>query len=127
MEKKIALFLSGAAIYPTLEILCRGKTDFSMAIAGGACVCLIDRVCNNRLRARPLSVRCLAGSAIITSVEFGTGVLVNLVLKLDVWDYSQIPLNILGQICFPFSFLWFFVTIPAMLLGTLYDRILQRQ
>ncbi len=125
MEKKLALFLSGAVLYPTLEILCRGKTDFSMAIAGGACVCLIDGVCNGRLKAEPLSVKCLAGSGIITSVEFGTGVLVNLVLKLDVWDYSQIPLNILGQICFPFSLLWFFVTIPAMLLGVLYDRIVR--
>lgn len=126
MEKKLALFLSGAAIYPALEILCRGKTDFSMAVAGGVCVCLIDRVCNDRLHERPLSVKCLAGSGIITTVEFGTGVLVNMVLKLNVWDYSQIPLNILGQICFPFSLLWCFVTIPAMLLGTLYDKIVQR-
>lgn len=126
MEKKLALFLSGAAIYPTLEILCRGKTDFSMAVAGGVCVCLIDQVCNGRLHERPLSVKCLAGSGIITTVEFGTGVLVNIILKLNVWDYSQIPLNILGQICFPFSLLWCFVTIPAMLLGTLYDKILQR-
>ena len=126
LEKKLVLFLSGAAIYPSLEILCRGKTDFSMALAGGACVCLIDRVCNGRLRAKPLSVRCLAGSGIITSVEFGTGVLVNMVLKLNVWDYSQIPLNLMGQVCFPFSLLWCFVTIPAMLLGTLYDRIAQK-
>ena len=123
MKKNLALFLTGGTIYPALEILCRGKTDFSMALAGGACLCLIDAVCNNRLRAMPLSVKCFAGSSIITAVEFGTGVVVNLILKLNVWDYSQMPMNILGQICMPFSLLWYLVTLPAMLLCSGFDRL----
>jgi hypothetical protein len=124
--KKLSLFLAGGTIYPSLEILCRGKTDFSMALAGGICLCLIDGVCNSRLRMRPLAVKCFAGSGIITSVEFATGILVNLVLKLNVWDYSQLPMNILGQICLPFSLLWFFLTIPALRLCVLYDRVLEK-
>lgn len=125
MEKQISLFLTGGVIYPSLEIICRGKTDFSMAVAGGLSLCLIDIVCNCRLRMKPLYIKCCAGSGIITSIEFITGVLVNMVLKLNVWDYSQLPMNILGQICVPFSLLWFFITVPALQLCTLYDKLLQ--
>ena len=127
MKKNALIFCAGGTIYPILEILCRGKTDFSMAIAGGTCLCLIDKVCNIRLQTRPLAEKCLAGSAIITTVEFCVGVVVNLILKMNVWDYSQEPANILGQICIPFSLLWFFITIPAMGLcnacGKLADKV----
>lgn len=125
-ERRISLFLTGASVYPALEIICRGKTDFSMALAGGACVCLIDRVCNKRLCTCPLVFKCFAGSAIITGVEFFTGVIVNLVLKLNVWDYSALPFNVWGQVCLPFSILWAFLTLPAMQLGVFYGKLQRR-
>ena len=34
------LFLTGSCVYPTLEMIWRGHTHFSMAFAGGACLCL---------------------------------------------------------------------------------------
>lgn len=123
MRKKASLFVTGGVIYPFLEIICRGHSDFSMAVAGGICLCMIDKVCNCRLKFRPLAVKCAAGSAIITTVEFITGILVNLVLKLNVWDYSQLPMNFMGQICVPFSLLWSIITIPAMQLCGLYDQL----
>ena len=123
MKKDATLFTAGGVIYPMLEIFCRGRTDVSMAVAGGVCLCLINRICNGDLKSSPLTLKCFAGSAIITSVEFATGVLVNIVMKLDVWDYSDIPLNIMGQICLPFSILWFVLTIPALGLCMLCDRI----
>lgn len=123
MRKKLSLFITGGVVYPSLEIICRGHSDFSMAVAGGICLCMIDKICNCRLKFRPLAVKCAAGSAIITTVEFATGILVNLVLKLDVWDYSQLPMNFMGQICVPFSLLWSLLTIPAMQLCGLYDQL----
>lgn len=126
MKKRISLFLTGGVVYPSLEILCRGRTDFSMAVAGGLCLCLIDRVCNHQLRFQPLAVRCAAGSGVITTVEFATGILVNVILKLDVWDYSQLPMNVMGQVCMPFSLLWCVLTIPAMQLCGLYDRLTEK-
>lgn len=114
MKKNAFLFLTGGTVYPALEMICRGKTDISMAAAGGLCLCLIDRVCNHTMRSSPISVKCFAGSGIITTVEFATGLLVNVALKQNVWDYSALPLNIMGQICVPFSLLWFVVTLPAM-------------
>ena len=122
MKKNLFLFLAGGSLYPTLEMAWRGHTHFSMAIAGGACLCLIDRVCNGRLRGKPLYTRCAAGAAVITAVEFAVGLIVNTGLKLNVWDYSLMPLNIMGQICLPFTFLWAFVTVPAMGLCSICDR-----
>ena len=63
------------------------------------------------------------GSLIITVVEFLFGLLVNRVLHLHVWDYSALPLNIMGQICLPFSLIWFVLTIPASALCKLCCRL----
>ncbi|MBQ3003172.1 MAG: hypothetical protein IJD82_05525, partial [Clostridia bacterium] len=52
------------------------------------------------------------------AVEFVTGLIVNHWLHLSVWDYSDVPLNLLGQICLPFSLVWFVITLPILKLGT---------
>jgi len=117
------LFLTGSCAYPTLEMLWRGRTHYSMAIAGGVCLTLIGRVCCGSLRHHRLSVRCLAGSGIITGVELCTGLIVNEWLGFGVWDYSDVPLNILGQVCLPYSLLWCALTLPAMALCELLGRL----
>lgn len=55
----------------------------------------------------PLWERCLAGMIIITGIELVFGIVFNIILKEHVWDYSNMPMNFLGQICVPFSLLWF--------------------
>ena len=35
-----------------------------------------------------------------------TGIIVNKCLDLEVWDYSDQPFQILGQICLPFTILF---------------------
>ena len=57
----------------------------------------------------PLVLAALAGAAIITAYEFAVGMIVNVQLGWQVWDYSQIPGNILGQICPMFTGTWFVV------------------
>ena len=54
------------------------------------------------------------GSMTITVMEFTSGVIVNLVMGLEVWDYSALPMNVMGQICLPYSALWFMLSIPAI-------------
>lgn len=56
------------------------------------------------------------GSAIVTGAELVTGMILNVWLGLGVWDYSGMPLNYKGQICLPFSILWIFVSIAAVVL-----------
>lgn len=114
LKKNAVLFLTGGTVYPAFEVLSRGRTDISMSIAGGVCLCLIDQICHKKMQNCSLAQRCAAGSGIITGIEFLTGVVVNIVLKMNVWDYSAMPGNILGQVCLPYSLLWFFLTIPAL-------------
>lgn len=56
-------------------------------------------------------------------MEFVVGLIVNVAWKQNVWDYSNLPLNIMGQVCLPFSILWFLITIPALGVCNLYDKI----
>lgn len=50
--------------------------------------------------------KCITGAVIITGLELILGIWFNIILKENVWDYSNMPLNFMGQICLPFSALW---------------------
>lgn len=106
------VFPLGAAGYNLLELLWRGYTHWSMALAGGLCFCCIYGIYSFR-RLRFLS-KCLLCSLAITGVEFAFGCLVNLVLQWNVWDYSYLPLQLFGQICLPYTALWFLLSVPLM-------------
>ena len=58
----------------------------------------------------------LIGAGIITTLEFITGVIVNLILNLNVWDYSLEPYNLLGQVCLAYSNLWFLLSFLCIVL-----------
>ena len=58
--------------------------------------------------------KCAIGSGVITGVEFLSGCIVNMWMKLNVWDYSSLPGNILGQVCLLYSFLWGLLSIPIV-------------
>ena len=55
-------------------------------------------------------------AGIITTVEFTVGIIVNVWLKLGVWDYSSKPYNLLGQVCLLYTNLWFLLSLFAILL-----------
>lgn len=55
----------------------------------------------------PLWLQALCCAALVTVTEFAAGCVLNLWLGLNVWDYSALPFNLLGQICLPFFFVWF--------------------
>ncbi|MBQ3180693.1 MAG: hypothetical protein IJB55_04995, partial [Firmicutes bacterium] len=43
---------------------------------------------------------------LITAVELVFGVVFNIVLGADVWDYTSVPYNFCGQICLPYFLIW---------------------
>lgn len=53
---------------------------------------------------------------IATVSEFFAGCIINILLGWNVWDYSNLPGNILGQVCPQFSFLWIFISSIAIVL-----------
>ena len=109
-------FLTGGFTYGGIEIATRGFSHISMFLAGGLCFVFIGLL-NDFLGEKISFIGLMFLSAlIITAVEFITGIIVNVWLKLDVWDYSYLPYNLNGQICLLFTNLWFLLSAPALLL-----------
>ena len=102
---KVMLFSIGAFGYGLLEILWRGYTHWSMLTAGGICFISFAAI-GERLKNTRLIVKALIGGGIVTAIEFIFGIIFNIILKKNVWDYSKMPFNIGGQVCMLYSFLW---------------------
>ena len=113
MKNYIVLFGLGAFLYGLLEVVWRGYSHWSMMLAGGICFVAFSLIAE-KLKGVPLLYKCVLGSLTVTVTEFIFGVLFNLILKQGVWDYSHIPLNILGQVCLLFSVLWGFLSAFAI-------------
>lgn len=112
--KILILLAAGGAIYTAFEMIFRGRTHWSMFLVGGICFVLIGGL-NNWFPWEMSIIQQMAISAIIvTAVEFVSGIILNLWLGWNVWDYSNMPFNILGQICLPFTVLWFFLAFVAI-------------
>lgn len=107
---KLVLFSFGAIGYGLLEILWRGYTHWSMLTAGGLCFMFFSTI-SEKFKNAGLFLKALAGSVFITAIEFIFGIIFNVILKKNVWDYSKLPLNIGGQICVLYSFLWLILSI----------------
>lgn len=114
--KYFILYIIFGLTYVLIEYLYRGYSHISMMILGGICGVAIGMLNEVFSWETPLSLQCLMGGSIITILEFITGCIVNLWLKLNVWDYSNIPFNLLGQICLPFSIAWIFLSAVAIIL-----------
>ena len=114
--ENVCVFLTGGTVYGLLEMLWRGHTHWSMVLAGGTALLLIHLL-NGRLISCSLVVRCLVGATIITSIEFIAGIIFNIWLGMNVWDYSGVRFNLLGQICPMFFAVWFLISIPAFYLS----------
>ncbi len=104
-------FALGAVAYGLIEVVARGYTHWTMALTGGAVMVLLNVI--NQTKNMHILVKCLLGAAVITSLEFCVGMIVNVGFGWNVWDYSDKPLNVWGQICPQFSLAWFFLSVPA--------------
>lgn len=106
--KDIILIIVMGLIYMGLEIIWRGRTDLSMLVVGGLCAFLVGRL-NEKDRFPNMKIwqQAIIGTLITLSLEFVSGLYLNIYLKMNVWDYSNDPGNIYGQICLPYGILWY--------------------
>lgn len=114
--KNIILLFVGGLLYISIELLWRGHTHWTMFVLGGICFYYIGLVNEDFTWDMSLIKQMLIGAVVITMLELLFGILVNGVYNLNVWDYSNMPFNFLGQICLPYSILWFFISLPAIVL-----------
>lgn len=120
-QKELILGIIGGFICVCLELLWRGRSHWTMFVLGAVCFVILG--CINELLtwSVPIWKQAAIGTAIITVLEFVTGCVVNLWLGWNVWDYSNAPLNILGQICLPYMILW----MPLAVIGIILDDCLR--
>ena len=114
--KYATLFYAGGSAYLTIEIFYRGYTHLSMFIVGGICFLLLGGINNFFPWRLGLAWQALIGAGFVTAVEFVAGLIVNRWLGLNVWDYSDMPLNILGQVCLLYTVFWVFLSVIGILL-----------
>lgn len=114
--KNMILCCVGGALYIVIELLWRGYSHWTMFILGGICFFYIGLINEEFTWDMPLVKQMFIGAIVITMWEFLFGIIVNGVYNLNVWDYSNMPFNILGQICLPYCILWFFISLPAIVL-----------
>lgn len=109
----MSVFAIGAFAYLFMELFWRGHSHITMFFAGGICFLLIY-LGEKRLDGYGTFTRCVLYAYLITAVELVFGVVFNLLLGWDVWDYSDRTLNLWGQICPLFFFLWIGVSYLAI-------------
>lgn len=115
LVKHIVLFLIGAAVYVLIELAWRGHSHWTMFIIGGMMFVLIGSINEYIPWEMPLWLQGIIGSGIVTITELLSGYIINIKLGWHVWDYSNMPLNLAGQICLPFSLLWILMSIVAII------------
>ena len=105
------LWLTGGLLYFYLEIAYRSYSHYSMIICGGLCFLVVgtagDYILKNK---KPLITSIILimffGTLIITTLEFITGIIVNIKFDMGVWDYSSLKFNVYGQNCLGYTLLW---------------------
>ena len=107
--KNLLIFSIFGLTYGLIEILWRGYTHPSMVIVGGICGLLIGLL-NEKNKKMNLLLQMVEGMVIVTVLEFVSGIVLNLCLGLNVWDYSDMRFNLLGQVCPQFCIAWFFLS-----------------
>ncbi len=121
--KYIFLLFFGGISYILIEMLWRGYSHWSMFILGGLCFVLLGLLNEKYTWDIPLLIQMLIGAFVITLMEFISGCILNLWLHLHVWDYYNMPFNILGQICLPYMIMWFLLS-PVCIITDDYLRYL---
>lgn len=105
-----------------MELLWRRRSHSSMFFLGGACFLVLGKLRHIQL---PFRIpHPIAGAGIITAMEFAAGLLVN--RQHQVWNYCDLPFNLLGQIYLPFSLLWIPIASLGMGLHARLSRILDQ-
>lgn len=117
--KPAILFMIGGTIYSLVEIIWRAlrgstPTHWTMFILGGLCFLVVGAINEYFSWETPFIIQTIIGTGIVLLLEFIFGCVLNLWLGLGIWDYSDTPFNILGQVCLPFAFAWLFLVAFAI-------------
>ena len=115
--KYLFLYNVGGSLYVLIELLWRSRSHWTMFLLGGLCFICLGLINELLPWTTPFFSQVFLGACIVTALEFLTGCIVNLWLKWNVWNYSNLPGNIWGQICPQYFLLW----MPVSAIGIVLD------
>ena len=130
--KFLISFIVGGSLYVCIEIMLRGYSHYSMFICGGLCFYFVGAVGkmvlekSKRVDAAIILIM-LSGALIITSLELITGIIVNIIFGMNVWDYSDMKYNVMGQICPVFSLMWSLISLPCVYIDSMIRKCIYRE
>lgn len=106
--------LVGGLAYICIELMWRGRSSWTMAVLGGLCFVIVGLL-NEGKRQLKQWQQVVIGTVVITVLEGLTGVLVNNILHMNVWDYSNLPFTFFfGQCNLFFCFAWALLAFVAI-------------
>ena len=114
--KLLILFIIGAFVYMGVEMAYRCYTHWTMGVLGGLCFIIIGGLNESYEWDMPFLKQCVLGSCVITFLELIFGLILNKLLGLAIWDYSNLPFNLFGQISLIFSLAWVILSCVAIVL-----------
>ncbi len=115
--KYFSLWLIGGMLYFLIELLYRGHSHMAMFVVGGLAFLFCGILNEGFSWDTPLAKQVIWADFGVTTLEFISGWILNINLGLNIWDYSQTPFNLMGQICLPYIILW----LPLCLAGIVLD------
>lgn len=121
LYKYLFLLWFGGSTYVAVEVLFRGHSHWTMLLLGGivfVCIGLLNQVISWDLG---FVQQILIGTMTVTILEFITGYIINIQLSWNIWDYTNMPYNLIGQICPQFIIAW----IPLVIIAILTDDIIR--
>lgn len=121
----LVIYTIGSFLYSIIEIVSRGFTHWTMVIAGGLVFVILYRV-SVKTEQKYYTTQIIIFTVIITLIELFLGLLLNKILKMNVWDYSNRPLNIFGQINLFNTLLWLLLSIPCVIICKLLRKALKQ-
>ena len=112
----------GGTVYFLLEVVFKTVTghperiSWTMLVVAILLTIPVERAGDELPWHYPLWLQALFCAALVTIVELVAGLFLNLWLELDIWDYTGLTGNFMGQICPQYFAIWWvlcLVFIPA--------------
>ena len=114
ITKYIFLFWFGGSAYVTFEVFYRNRSHWSMFILAGVIFIIVG--CFNEFLNWTILTQTIIGTLFAVVSEFIFGCVLNLYYHLNIWDYSNLPGNILGQVCPQFTIIWFILVFACIII-----------
>ena len=108
----ILLWFFGGSLYFLMEVAYKSLTghperiSWTMLVVAIVLTVPVERAGAELPWGCPLGLQAVACAALVTVVELVAGLVLNVWMGLNIWDYSHLPLNLWGQICPQFAVVW---------------------